>query len=116
MATWDTSLPQYADISGFGETPQVAKLETQMDTGPKHMRNLYTSVPKQYTIVITCTDTQVDTFEDFYSIECANGTLEFTWVHPRKHTEATMRFIGNYAVSYKAYDAYTVKFIVEILP
>lgn len=116
--TWDTTLPQFVNTTGYTEQEQIAKLESAMDTGPAYMRSLYTAVPIKFSITLTLTNAQVDTLRYFYKVTCKNGTLAFNWVHPRKPEEAVvMRFIGK-APSFKtkAYNAYITTFIVEVLP
>lgn len=117
MATWDASLPQYPDAGGYSEQRGNGKLETEMDSGIRQMRNLFTAVPTHFSIVLTLTNAQVDTLYTFYETTCKNGTLEFTWVHPRSHASADMRFIGAPpVVTYKNYDAFIARFNVEVLP
>jgi hypothetical protein len=116
MATWPVTLPQHINAGGYSEQRGTSKLETQMDSGPVMMRNLFTAVPTSYKFSLTLTSDQVDTLEAFYSDTCLNGTLPFDWYHPRKRTSAEMRFIGNPPqITSKAYDAYTVSFSTEIL-
>lgn len=119
MANWTTydggSLPQYPDASGYSEQPGNGKIETEMETGPVVMRSLYTSVPTVYSVRLTMTSDQVDTLLAFYYTECSNGVSQFTWVHPRTHASADMRFLGSPPkIAVKAYNAYTVSFTVEI--
>jgi hypothetical protein len=114
---WPTSLPQYVDIAGYTEKRGSAKLETQMDSGPEQMRNLFTAVPVYFTINLTLTSAQVTVLDTFYYTTTKNGTLEFDWLHPRTYASATMRFFGEPpSIGYKAYDAFTASFSVEILP
>jgi len=114
---WPATLPQYVDASGYSEKRGNAKLQTQMDSGPEQMRNLYTAVPVYFSVTTTLTSAQVSTLDEFYYITTKNGTLEFDWIHPRTYSEATMRFFGEPpTIAYKAYDAFTVSFSVEILP
>ena len=120
MSVWPTTLPQYVNQSGYSETRAKAKLETEMDTGPVVMRNLFNAVPTTFNIVMTMTNAQVSDLEIFYGSTTYNGTAIFTWEHPRKTTEAVpvaanMRFIGNPPkIAYKAFDAFNVSFSVEI--
>ena len=116
MAIWPTALPQYVNQSGYTENRAKAKLETEMDTGPVVMRNLFNAVPTTFNIVMTMSTAQVATLEDFYGATTYNGTAQFTWIHPRTGVDpTTMRFIGNPPkISYKSYDYYNVSFSVEI--
>jgi hypothetical protein len=121
MASWTTydggSLPQYVNDKGYKEIPANGKLETSMDSGPKQMRNLFTATPTDFAITMSMTSDQVTTLDTFYRTECKNGTLEFTWIHPRSHGAVTMRFTGiPPSSSAKAYNTFTVTFTVEILP
>lgn len=117
MAVWDASLPQYVDASGYTEKEPTGKIETQMDTGRPVMRSLYTAVATECSFTLTMTNEQVTTFKYFYRTTCANGTLPFTWIHPRTYDSATMRFLGEYpSIVYKAYNTYAVSFTVEIAP
>ena len=122
MSAWPATLPQYVNQSGYSETRAKAKLETEMDSGPVVMRNLFNAVPTVFNIVMTMTNDQVSDLETFYGLTTYNGTATFTWEHPRKTTEAvpvaaTMRFKGNPPkYSYKSYDYFNVSFSVEIQP
>lgn len=116
MPTWPAGLPQYVDISGYGESRPSAKLETQMDSGPAYMRRLYTYTPKIFNITLTLTSEQVDTLDDFYTDDCNQGITVFTWSHPRTYASVYMRFVGAPPdPKYKAHDAFTVSFSVEIV-
>ncbi len=118
MALWDVSLPQYVNDKGYTESRANGKLETSMDSGPKQMRNLFTDTPTDFAITMSMTSAQVTTLDTFYYTTCKNGTLEFTWIHPRTYaTPVTMRFTGNPpSIVSKAYNTFTVTFTVEILP
>lgn len=121
MASWITydsgSLPQYVDASGYSEQRGLGKIETEMDTGPRVMRSLYTSVPTVFTISLTMTSAQVTTLLNFYYTECDNGVSEFTWYHPRTNATVTnMRFLGAPpSIVQRNYDAFTVSFTVEVV-
>ena len=50
--TWPATLPQYVDQNGYQEARVSGKLETEMDSGPKSMRRLYTATPVVFSIPI----------------------------------------------------------------
>ncbi len=117
MAAWPGTLPQYVDIRGYKEQRQQGKLETAMDSGPMQMRNLYTATPVNFTVTMTMTNAQLSTLDTFYYTTTKNGTESFTWIHPRTYAGVTMRFKGAPPQkAFKAYDAFTVGFSLEILP
>lgn len=113
---WPTSLPQYVLESGYNEKTQDQMIETQMEAGPVKVRRRYTKP----IVVINCsmmmTAAQAVTFETFWQVTTAGGTIKFDWVHPRTRASKTMRF-RNPAPSMKPIggDTVVVGFVIEVL-
>lgn len=114
---WPATLPQYVDQNGYQEARVSGKLETEMDSGPKSMRRLYTATPIVFSIQLTLTSTQVGTLDAFYYTTAKHGTLPFEWKHPRTGSTVDMRFLGdspNYV--HEGAEEFVTSFSVEVLP
>ena len=81
-ASWPGSLPQ-KPLLGFTEQRQRNLAMFSPDVGPPKMRRRSTAVPVNSSITLKLTDTQLATFDLFFEVTLADGTLPFTWPHPR---------------------------------
>lgn len=97
-ATWPLSLPQGALLAGLTETPPKTALRTEMDQGPAKTRRRFNSGVRKFTIPITMTDDQVETFDVFYNVTLAGGSLSFNYKHPRLKTTVELKIadVGDY--------------------
>ena len=95
MTAWPATLPQYLEGSGgYNEAPANGMLRTSMDSGPAKRRSRFTKIPVYITGVLApLTSAQVDILQAFYTTTCLNGTLTFTWVHPRTGNAATFAWM-----------------------
>lgn len=100
MAVWPLGLPQYLSPNSYSERTASGTAITQMDAGPPKFRNRYTAVPTFISGTMLLSSAQVTILkDDFYRDTLSNGSLRFTWVHPRTQAAATMSFLGEPQIS-----------------
>jgi len=64
---------------GFGDN----LVRTQMELGPPKKRPRSTAAVQPLTVTFDLTRAQVATLEAFYQATLGQGSLNFTWTHPR---------------------------------
>jgi hypothetical protein len=80
--SWPASLPQ-APKYGMQEQRQRNVIAFQGDTGQPKQRRRSTATAVVTTAVFEMTDTQLVDFNTFYEQVLKDGTIAFTWAHPR---------------------------------
>jgi hypothetical protein len=91
-AVWPSTLPQYVQESGYGETIQDQAIESSVESGPAKIRRRFTKSIRRFQCVMYMTPSQADTFENFWQNTVKGGSLSFSWVHPRTRQAAVLRF------------------------
>lgn len=94
--TWPDTLP-LPKLTGLTSSPNKAFIRTDMDAGPAKQRQRYTAVPKNYSGIITVTDTQRSAFESFFIENLGNGTLRFAMKNPQTLVVEEFRFTDKYS-------------------
>lgn len=94
MTTWPVTLPNFVLENGYQEAFPKNTVETEMEAGPTKARRRYTATFRRFSVMMNMDYTQSDTFETFYKVACASGTLPFDWVHPRTQAPMSFRFTG----------------------
>lgn len=95
-AAWPVSLStKFMAISGLTEDAFTdPAIRTPMDLGPPKIRSRYTSIPTKIEGVVgMLTSTDVDNLIAFWQNTCAEGSLNFTWVHPRTGATTTYMWL-----------------------
>lgn len=92
IPVWPGTLPQFVHKPGYSEKPGENTLETPVDAGPAKSRRRYTGQVRRFSVTVEFTPAQQATFETFYQNELADGSLKFTWLHPRTRAAATFIF------------------------
>lgn len=115
MADWPSTLPQYVDQDGYNQTIQNPVLSTDMDAGPVKKRLRYTFVPEQFSITLTMTKAQFETFVTFFKSTIHFGADVFSWNHPVTQAVANCRFTSVYSAVPHGLD-FKVSISMEILP
>ena len=61
---------------------------------------------------------QVAIFQTFYEDTLKDGTLPFSWKHPRTQVNTNFRFVGGQPQKIKIQDSrnYRIPFSVEVMP
>lgn len=117
-------LSKYFLQGSVNEIHQDNIRRTEMDAGPPKVRRRYTAKVRTFSGQLFLTNTEKKTLESFFSSDCADGAIPFTWVHPFDNTSASMRFVGapQYQHVSGAYDqgdggiCLRASIVVEILP
>lgn len=92
MDNWPGGLQQRLEVAGFQYLPGNTRVASDMDIGPKKVRNRYTEGIDLYQCQVTLDFAEVQTFKTFYKTTLANGTLPFLFVDPFEEDEAVFRF------------------------
>lgn len=81
MPDWPDTLPCPVMAMTESRQPNIAAFKP--DVGPPKQRRRSTAVGVDTSIAFRMTNTQLDTFDDFFVNDLADGTLPFTMNHPR---------------------------------
>jgi hypothetical protein len=116
-AAWPVAnLPDYlledAASGSFGDN----RLRSKMDVGPAKMRRRSTAAPDTFTGSQKLTSAQLGYLETFYKTTLTDGSLPFTWKHPRTRSTVDMRFLSPPTWSPSGGDYWLVNYSLEILP
>lgn len=91
-ATWPLSLPQLVLRDGYTEKPGDNTIETPVDAGPAKARRRFTASVRRFSASVKFSAAQMVTFEEFWGVTLADGSLPFEWKHPRTQADATLVF------------------------
>ena len=115
-AAWPGTLPQDVFVEGYNERFGGTRLRTQMEKGPAKQRRRGTAAAKPLRVGVPLTRAQVAIFESFYEDDLEGGTLDFTWLHPRKLTTVTFRFVEDPDVAPDSGQSWRASLALEIMP
>jgi hypothetical protein len=115
MALWPVTLPQIFEQSGYKETLPDMMIRTKMDTGPAKVRKRFTAAPYSMSGNMRMTKAQTDDLDTFYLTTTNGGADAFTFIHPRKGTTLSCRFMGAPGYISLEHD-FNVSLSFEVLP
>lgn len=116
--TWPSDLPDKPLREGYQETPPQTQIRTEMDTGPDKVRQRFTANVREYNVQIIIDNSQLDSFDTFYTDTTSGGAEKFDYDNPRSGTTEEFRFVVPPDPQYEALggDLYRVSFKLEQLP
>lgn len=117
LDVWPVGLPQIPLREGYSESePDVIK-RTDMDEGPAKQRPRFTVGIRPFRVQVEMDLDQVATFQTFYEDTLKDGTIPFTWKHPRTQVNTDFRFVGQ-PQQIKNHGArnYRVVMALEVMP
>lgn len=79
---WPVSLPQYVNRDGFSYTVSNSSISSSMSTGYAKRRKRFTGQYATYSVSMQMTQTQADTFEQFFNNNLGYGVEEITFPDP----------------------------------
>lgn len=83
LATWPVGLPTDPMSQGYDEQLGDNVIRTAMDVGPPKKRPRSSAAVKPVSVTFDLTRAQVATLQAFYEATLGQGSLNFTWTHPR---------------------------------
>lgn len=83
MPDWPSSLPDCVLDADYQEQPENNLAEFAPEVGPPLRRRRTSINSSLIQAAIVLADDEVDTLLDFYKDDLKDGSLSFTWVHPR---------------------------------
>lgn len=115
MSIWPATLPQAFEQNGYKESLPEMTIRTKMDTGPAKIRKRFTAAPYSMGGTMHVTKLQADDLDTFYLTTTNGGADAFTFIHPRKGTTLSCRFVG--PPVYTSLDhKFNVSLSFEVLP
>ena len=90
-AAWPGTIPA-TPILGFTEQRQRNVTTFQPDVGSPKMSRRSTAVTYNCVATFKMTDAELASFNTFYETTLQDGTLPFTWAHPRTSVSYTWVF------------------------
>ena len=100
-------------VSPLNHTSEDAVIRDQKDAGYVSTRPRFTRVRRNYTVNYTdVPQIDADLLDDFYHIDCANGSVMFDWTHPNGSV-ITCRFNSPIQFSNVYFGYYNVSFELE---
>jgi hypothetical protein len=113
MIAWPT-LPA-VDQSDYRETPADTTIRSEVDAGIPKVRRRFTAGIDVIDVTYNLTMAELATLDDFYRSTTKNGSLPFTYTHPRLGTTVVCRFKG--APQYSSFDYMAQAHVeLEVLP
>lgn len=94
MAEWPSGLPSYVLVDGYTEIMPNNTIFSNPDIGPPKARRRSTAAIAPVKVQILLNTSQVATLISFYRSTLSEGTLPFTWTHPRTTGSITARFMS----------------------
>lgn len=91
---WPVSLPQYINVSGFGESIGETVIRTEVDVGPVKKRRRFTRSVDRLSCSIDITKDQRADFLVFYKTTTDAGVLRFEMNHPITGVLTEFTFAG----------------------
>ena len=116
MPAWPGSLPTEPLVKGYQEGREDTKIRSPMDYGPAKVRRRTTAAVTKFVAGFILDDTDLATFETFYITTLNDGSLSFTWTHPRTGAAITVRFVKSYSIEAVGNSLYKAAAEMEILP
>lgn len=90
---WPSTVPDDFQSSGYGYEAQSGVIRTNMDTGPAKVRRRFTAVTKNHKGSIVMTKTEFATWESWFEVSIAYGSLTFTMTNPLTGSSMTCRMV-----------------------
>lgn len=94
LDVWPVGLPQLVLRDGYAETEPDVIRRTEMDEGPAKQRPRFTVGIRPFLVQVELDVDQVAIFQTFYEDTLKDGTIPFSWKHPRTQVNTDFRFIG----------------------
>lgn len=94
LDVWPVGLPQLVLRDGYAETEPDVIRRTEMDEGPAKQRPRFTVGIRPFLVQIEVDVDQVAIFQTFYEDTLEDGTIPFSWKHPRTQVNTDFRFVG----------------------
>lgn len=94
LDVWPVSLPQLVLRDGYAETEPDVIRRTEMDEGPAKQRPRFTVGIRPFLVQVELDVDQVVIFQTFYEDTLKDGTIPFSWKHPRTQVNTDFRFVG----------------------
>lgn len=119
MATWPASLPQKPLQDGYKIKGQDVIVRTSVDAkgAPDIVRRRVSAGVLLNNWQFLMTQTQYDTFKDFFETDIEAGALSFDFTDPLDNTNTlSVRIVGPYGARIAGGLYLRVSFQVEILP
>jgi len=117
--TWPPDLPVQPLTSAYDEQPPRVLVRTPMESGPAKVRRKLSNNIRLVPLELRMTETQMETFDEFFMETLLGGALRFTWTHPRTGENIDSRIVSDdsQGPSYR-YDGKQcyVSFLLEVLP
>jgi len=93
MVAWPAALPQ-EQFLGLTDQRQSATIRSSITVGEPHLRKMFTAVTRKFSIPITLSGAQRQTFDAFWIDDLVEGVLEFDWEDPVDDVTVPLRFTG----------------------
>lgn len=97
MSAWPATIPQCPILNGLAEQRQRNVASFPPDVGPPKLRRRSTAAAVQTTVVFKMSNAELVDFNTFYETTLADGTLPFTWDHPRTKVNYSWMFSADEA-------------------
>ncbi len=95
VAAFPATINQIVMQDGYSETPESNLIEFKPEVGPPKLRRRMSTTQDILTITMWLTSDEWDILKSFYKTDLEDGTLPFTWIHPRAGAEAHFAFEGD---------------------
>jgi len=115
---WPVGIPQEILQTSYAESPPDNVVKSQMAVGPPKMRRRSTSGERPFSGVINMTETQLETFDDFFRTTLKDGSLRFDRKHPRDMSgpDVECRFVRPPVYTSAGGSYYNVNVEIEVMP
>ena len=102
MVAWPSGLPQEVAGDNYVEAVPNNAIRSLTEVGPAKVRKRSTSAVRPFVVMVPMSEADIDTLDTFFVTTLSDGTIPFTWTHPRTGAAATFRFINPPQYKYKS--------------
>ncbi len=96
--SWPAFLQDKLNQAGFSYVPQDNVLRSQTEVGPAKVRPRSTKRVDNLAATILITVDQFQDWDDFFTVDLANGTNQFVFNHPFTGVPTNFRFAKPYKI------------------
>ena len=113
---WPAALQEYLEQQEFGLVYGDTTIRSSMDVGPSKVRRRFTKGVDEMTGSITVKNDLYSTWENFFKVTLAGGSLTFEYNHPITGVLTEYRFKGMPSVSNIGGEYFRVSMSWEEMP
>lgn len=115
-AAWPGGVNQNAQVRSYGEAPDDNVARFNPEVGPPKTRRRMSISTDTLSFDLILTSSEYDTFIAFFRSTIIDGTLPFTFTHPRTSVVTTFVFVSPPKLSALSANYYNLAMSIQSVP